>query len=176
VRRAVAASPWLSRPWRRAAWITLCAVGAARLAAGTVLPMELILALAAGMTVGAGVLVTLGVPDRRIGPDGIAAALRSADLPVSSVIPADVEAKGSRPFFAVADDGRRLFIKALGSDQRDADLLYRAYRFALLRRGCRAQRPGWSCRPRDPNGHLLRVGEPQPGPRHAAQQVRGVAR
>jgi glycosyltransferase 2 family protein len=56
----VAASPWLSRPWRRAAWITLCAVGAARLVAGTVLPMELILALAAGMTVGAGVLVTLG--------------------------------------------------------------------------------------------------------------------
>jgi uncharacterized protein (TIRG00374 family) len=129
----VAASPWLSRPWRRAAWITLCAVGAARLVAGTVLPMELILALAAGMIVGAGVLVALGVPDRRIGPDGIAAALRSAGLPVSSVTPADVEAKGSRPFFAVADDGRRLFIKALGSDQRDADLLYRVYRFARLR-------------------------------------------
>ena len=129
----VAASPWLSRPWRRAAWITLCAVAAARLVAGTVLPMELILALAAGVTVGAGVLVTLGVPDRRMGPDGIAAALRSAGLPVSSVVPADVEAKGSRPFFAVTDDGRHLFIKALGSDQRDADLLYRAYRFARLR-------------------------------------------
>jgi glycosyltransferase 2 family protein len=129
----VAASPWLSRPWRRAAWITLCAAGAARLVAGTVLPMELILAFAAGMTVGAGVLVTLGVPDRRIGPYGIAAALRSADLPVSSVTPADVKAKGSRPFFAVTNDGRGLFIKALGSDQRDADLLYRAHRFARLR-------------------------------------------
>jgi glycosyltransferase 2 family protein len=129
----VTASPWLSRPWRRAAWITLCAAAAARLVTGTVLPMELILALAAGITVGAGVLVALGVPDRRIGPDGIAAALRCAGLSVSSVIPADVEAKGSRPFFAVTDDGRRLFIKALGSDQRDADLLYRAYRFARLR-------------------------------------------
>jgi uncharacterized protein (TIRG00374 family) len=129
----VAASPWLSRPWRRTAWILLCTVGAALLVAGTVLPMELILALATGVTVGAGVLVALGVPDRRIGPDGIAAALRSAGLPVSSVTPADVETKGSRPFFAVTDDGRRLFIKALGSDQRDADLLYRAYRFARLR-------------------------------------------
>jgi glycosyltransferase 2 family protein len=129
----VTASPWLSRPWRRAAWITLCAAGAARLVTGTVLPMELILALVAGITVGAGVLVALGVPDRRIGPDGIAAALRGADLSVSSVTPADVEAKGSRPFFAVTDDGRHLFIKALGSDQRDADLLYRAYRFARLR-------------------------------------------
>jgi uncharacterized protein (TIRG00374 family) len=129
----VTVSPWLSRPWRRAAWITLGAVAAARLVTGTVLPMELILALAAGITVGAGVLVALGVPDRRIGPGGIASALRSAGLAVSSVTPADVEAKGSRPFYAVTDDGRRLFIKALGSDQRDADLLYRAYRFARLR-------------------------------------------
>ena len=47
----VAASPWLSRPWRRAAWITLFAAGAARLVASTVLPMELILALATGITV-----------------------------------------------------------------------------------------------------------------------------
>jgi glycosyltransferase 2 family protein len=129
----VAASPWLSRPWRRTAWITLCAVGAARLIAGTVLPMELILALATGVTVGAATLVIFGVPDRRMGPDEIAAALRSAGLPVSAVTPAAVEAKGSRPFVAVTDDGRRLFIKALGSDQRDADLLYRAYRFFRLR-------------------------------------------
>src|SRR6476659_64966 len=42
----VAASPWLSRPWRRTGWIVLGVAGAARLLAGTVLPMELILALA----------------------------------------------------------------------------------------------------------------------------------
>ena len=44
-----------------------------------------------------------------------------------------MEAKGSRPFIAVAGDGQLLFIKVLGSDQRDADLLYRAYRFIRLR-------------------------------------------
>ena len=44
-----------------------------------------------------------------------------------------MEAKGSRPFTAVAEDGEPLFIKVLGSDQRDADLLYRAYRFIRLR-------------------------------------------
>ena len=130
---SVAAAPWLSRPWRRAAWLALGAAAAARLITGTVLPAELILAFAVGVTVGAGVLVTFGVPDRRMGPDGVAAALRSAGLPVTCVEPAQVEAKGSRPFVAVTDDGRRLFIKALGSDQRDADLLYRAYRFARLR-------------------------------------------
>ena len=52
---------------------------------------------------------------------------------MTCVEPAQAEAKGSRPFVAVTSDGQRLFIKALGSDQRDADLLYRAYRFARLR-------------------------------------------
>jgi undecaprenyl-diphosphatase len=130
---AVAASPWLSRAWRRTAWIALAAAAAARLATGAVLPMELVLAFATGVTAGAGVLVALGVPDRRMGPDGIAAVLRRAGLPVRSIEAADVETKGSRPFVAATDDGQHLFIKVLGSDQRDADLLYRAYRFVRLR-------------------------------------------
>ncbi|MGZ4436909.1 MAG: flippase-like domain-containing protein [Nocardioidaceae bacterium] len=129
----VAASPWLSRPWRRAAWLAVLVVAAARVLTGPVLPMEVVLAGVTGMTAGAAVLVALGVPDRRMGPAEIAGSLRCAGLPVHSVDPAPVESKGSRPFTAVAADGRRLFIKAMGSDQRDADLLYRAYRAARLR-------------------------------------------
>ncbi len=129
----VAGSAWLSQPWRRAAWSALFAAGVALLVFGAMPPMALVLAFAAGVTAGAGLLVAFGAPDRRIGPDGIAAALRSACLPVQSVLPADVETKGSRPFVAVADDGRQLFIKAIGTDQRDADLLYGGYRFARLR-------------------------------------------
>ena len=129
----VAAAPWLSRPWRRAAWVTLWLAAAAGLVTGTASPVEALLAFAAGVMAGAGVLVLFGVPDRRIGPGGIAAALGSAGLPVTGVEPAGVEAKGSRPFVAAAGDGAPLFIKVLGSDQRDADLLYRAYRFIRLR-------------------------------------------
>ena len=129
----VAAAPWLSRPWRRAAWVTLWLAAVVRLITGTAAPMEVVMAFAAGVAAGAGVLVLFGVPDRRLGPEGIAAALGSAGLPVTSVEPAGVEAKGSRPFVAAAGDGKPLFIKVLGSDQRDADLLYRAYRFIRLR-------------------------------------------
>ena len=129
----VAAAPWLSRPWRRTAWTTLWLAAVVRLITGTASPMEVVLGFAVGVTVGAGVLVLFGVPDRRVGPSGIAAALVSAGLPVISVEPAGVQAKGSRPFVAAAGDGQPLFIKVLGSDQRDADLLYRAYRFIRLR-------------------------------------------
>jgi uncharacterized protein (TIRG00374 family) len=129
----VAAAPWLSRPWRRIAWIALWLAAVVRLITGTASPVEVVLAFAVGVTVGAGALVLFGVPDRRIGPAEIAAALDSAGLPVARVEPAAVEAKGSRPFTAEAEDGEPLFIKVLGSDQRDADLLYRAYRFLRLR-------------------------------------------
>ncbi|HYV80497.1 MAG TPA: hypothetical protein VE979_20430, partial [Streptosporangiaceae bacterium] len=129
----VAAAPWLARPWRRAAWVTLWLAAVVWLVTGTVSPAEAVVAFAAGVTAGAGVLVLFGVPDRRLGPAGVAAALGSAGLPVTSVEPAGVEAKGSRPFVAAAEDEKPLFIKVLGSDQRDADLLYRAYRFIRLR-------------------------------------------
>jgi len=129
----VAAAPWLTRPWRRAAWILLWLAAVARLITGTASPAEVVLAFAAGVTVGAGALVLFGVPDQRIGPAQIAAALGSAGMPVARVVPAAVRAKGSRPFTAVSDDGGPLFVKVLGSDQRDADLLYRAYRFVRLR-------------------------------------------
>ncbi|MGN6171977.1 MAG: lysylphosphatidylglycerol synthase domain-containing protein, partial [Streptosporangiaceae bacterium] len=78
-------------------------------------------------------LVLFGVPDRRIGPAEIAAALGSAGLPVARVEPAAVSTKGSRPFTAAPVGGGAVFIKVLGADQRDADLLYRVYRFARLR-------------------------------------------
>ena len=126
-------SVWFTRPWRRAAWLMLLAAGAGLQVAGVAPLAGLVFALAAGVTVGAGLLAGLGVPDRRIGPDGIMAALRSAGLPLRSARPAGVEAKGSRPFVAVTTGGQELFVKAVGTDHRDAGLLYRAYRFALLR-------------------------------------------
>ena len=79
----VIGAPWLSRSWRRTAWVTLWLAVAGQLVTGLSSPMEVILALAAGTTVGAGVLVVFGEPDRRIGPEAIAAALDTAGLPVS---------------------------------------------------------------------------------------------
>jgi glycosyltransferase 2 family protein len=133
VAMCIVLTPLLSQGWRRTAWSVLVAVGAVRLITGTVSPMQLVIAATVGALAGFGARVVAGVPDRRLGPDGIAAALNSAGLPVESVSAAGVRAKGSRPFVAVGDDGQRLFIKALGTEQRHADLLYRAYRAIVLK-------------------------------------------
>jgi glycosyltransferase 2 family protein len=129
----VAAQPWLRPWWRLAAWVVLLAGCTAAVASGAAAPAELAAGAAGGLLAGFGARVAVGVPDRRLGPDGIAAALSSAGLPVGPVRPAGVPAKGSRPFVAVAADGRELFIKAVGPDQRQADLLYRAYRAVRLK-------------------------------------------
>jgi undecaprenyl-diphosphatase len=129
----LAASPWLSLPWRRVAWPVVGLSAVADLVAGVALPVEMVLAVAVGAVVGAGVLVALGAPDRRIDEDAVREALRAAGLAVRSVRRADVHTKGSEPFVATLSDGSGRFVKALGPDQRHADLLYRGYRFARLR-------------------------------------------
>ncbi len=106
---------------------------AARLISGTVLPMEVVLAFAVGATVGTGLLVAFGAPDLRPGPDQVAAALQAGGFPVVSAELASTDGKGSRPFVVANAEGRRFFVKVLGQDQRDADLLYRAYRSIRLR-------------------------------------------
>ena len=129
----VAASPWMSRPWCRAAWLALLLVAVARIVTGTILPMELIIAIATGVTVGAGVLVAFGVPDRRMGPGEIAGALRSAGLPAESVWRADVTSKGSRPFAAAGPGGRRWFVKAWARISAMRTCCTWAYRAVRLR-------------------------------------------
>jgi glycosyltransferase 2 family protein len=140
---AVAAEPWLSRPWRRTVWATLLLIAAARLITGGLSPLDLVLAVAAGVAVGAGLLVVFGVPDRRMDAAGVAAALRTGGVPAREVTVASATAKGSRPFWAVTEDGQALFVKVFGSDQRDADLLYRTYR-AIRLRGVGDTRPAAS--------------------------------
>lgn len=140
---ATAAGPWLSRPWRRTAWVTLLLICAVLVITGGLPVLELVLALAAGVAGGTGFLAGYGVPDRRLGPAGVAAALRTAGVPVRRVAPAAVTAKGSRPFRAETDAGPPLFVKVFGRDNRDADLLYRAYR-AIRLRGVGDSRPASS--------------------------------
>jgi undecaprenyl-diphosphatase len=130
---AVALGPWLARPWRRAAWTTLVVVALARLVTGTVLPVEVVIAFSVGGVVASAVLVAFGSPDRRLGAGGVAAALACAGLPVADVEPLAIPTKGSVPFLATRPDGSRLFVKVMGRDQRDADLLYRGWRMLRLR-------------------------------------------
>jgi undecaprenyl-diphosphatase len=81
-----------------------------------------------GWVSGAAVLVALGAPSRRPTSQAVADGLAGVGLPLRQLDKAGVDARGSTPYFGVAENGDELFVKALGEDERSADLLFRLYR------------------------------------------------
>jgi glycosyltransferase 2 family protein len=128
-----AAEPWCSRPWRRTVVLTIVALALFRIVSGTNLSGDVLIAIGVGVVAGSALLLALGSRNRRPRGAAIAAAMARSGTPLRELHVADVDARGSTPYFAVGADGAPLFVKVLGQDERSADLLYRAYRFARLR-------------------------------------------
>jgi undecaprenyl-diphosphatase len=124
---------FVGRRWGRFAWIAVGVVAFFRLLAAASVPVHLLLALGVGWFVGTAVVLVFGAPDHRPTARMVADALTAAGLPVSRLAPASVDARGSTPWFATTTDGTALFVKTLGRDERDADLLFRVYRYLRLK-------------------------------------------
>ena len=122
-----AAAPWLGRRWRRAGWALIAGLTVTGFVDSPV-TFDSILALAVGWFSGAAVLVAAGAPTRRPTSQAVIDGLGIVGLPVQQLQQAGVDARGSTPYFGVGVDGSRLFVKALGADERSADLLFRLYR------------------------------------------------
>jgi undecaprenyl-diphosphatase len=139
-----AAAPWISRRWRRLGWFVVIAVAVAHFVT-TPISLSALRAVLIGWLVGAVVVVVLGGPNRRPTGRAIAAGLADVGVPLTHLEQASLDARGSTPYFGVARDGRRLFVKALGEDQRSADTMFRLYR-RLLPRDLGDERPFSSLR------------------------------
>jgi len=122
------AVPFLARRWRRVIWVLPLTVGFARVFVGAHLPLDVVGGFALGWTAGALVHLVAGAPSGRVTAGQVEQALRRAGLDVAAVRPAKVDARGSTPFFAQTADGGTIFVKAVGADQRDADLLFKLWR------------------------------------------------
>jgi undecaprenyl-diphosphatase len=91
------------------------------------------IALSTGWVGGGAAVVALGAPTRRPTVEQVSAGLASVGVPVAKLEVASVDARGSTPYFGETTDGHKLFVKALGNDERSADLLFRLYRRVLPR-------------------------------------------
>jgi undecaprenyl-diphosphatase len=139
-----ASAPWLSRRARRLAWALVLGM-ALTLFLSTPASFDSIQALLVGWVVGAATLVVLGAPSRRPTLATVTAGLAAVGVPLASLEQASVDARGSTPYFGATAEGQKLFVKALGVDQRSADLLFRAYRW-IDRRDRGDERPFSSLR------------------------------
>ena len=122
-----ASAPWLSRSWRRWGWVAVVGLVLTRFVVSP-LSFDSFEAVLAGWVAGAAVLVALGAPTRRPSAEAIKEGLALSGVPLESLDAASVDARGSTPYFGTAADGSKYFVKALGDDQRSADLLFRLYR------------------------------------------------
>ncbi|MET0910051.1 MAG: TIGR00374 family protein, partial [Ilumatobacteraceae bacterium] len=122
-----AVGPWISRRWRRAGWTVVILATFTRFL-GAPIELVTIVAVLAGWTAGAAAIVLLGAPSRRPTGVSIAAGLAAVGVPLARLEQANLDARGSTPYFATGRDGTALFVKALGDDERSADLLFRIYR------------------------------------------------
>ena len=126
-------SPWVSRAWRRAGWISVVLGVIFSAVAGGDAPPDLVLALGAGFVSGSAVLLAFGAPNKRPRGPAVVEAMARADAPLVRLARAGVDARSSTPYFADTEDGGQLFIKVLGRDERSADLMFRIYRFLRLK-------------------------------------------
>ena len=127
---ATAAAPWLDRRWRRVGWALVVGATVSRFLSAPV-SFDTVYALSFGWFTGSATLVLLGSPVRRPTPASVSAGLGEVGIEVTQLDKAGVDARGSTPYFGVRADGEKLFVKALGADERSADLLFRAWRRVL---------------------------------------------
>jgi undecaprenyl-diphosphatase len=130
---AATAVPFLARRWRRWIWLLPITVGIARIFVGAHLPLDVVGGFVLGWTVGALVHLMGGSPSGRVTKSQVRDALERSGQPVVDVREASVDARGSTPFFVDTVEGGQLFVKAVGADQRDADILFKLWRFVAYR-------------------------------------------
>ena len=125
--------PWINRSWYRLGWAVLLLLLPLRLLVGAGAPSGRMFALAAGWAIGCAVLLIFGSPRHNPSAEVVVRGLRAAGVSLASLRRAGVDARGSTPYFAEGEDGGQYFVKTLGRDERNADLLFRVYRFFRLR-------------------------------------------
>jgi undecaprenyl-diphosphatase len=146
-------APFVPRNWNRIATFSIGGVALLRVLTATEIPMNLLLILAVGSLMGSVALVVSGAPPRRVDPDTIGDTLSGAGLEIAAVEPYGDER--TAPSFRVRHPGgAESYAVLLGRDQRDQDLVLRAWR-ALRLKGFHARRPIGSPRRAVENEQLI---------------------
>ena len=132
--------PGLSTRWRRFGWGLILVLIVVRILESFEPPTGQFLAVALGFIVGTAVLLVFRTPDRKPNNAQISEALARSGWELAKLKRADVDARGSSPYFAATDDGTDLFVKVLTPEERAADNMFRVARMFRLK-GVGDERP-----------------------------------
>ena len=123
----VAAGPWMTQSWRRTGWVFIVFVMSARILSSTEVPVRNLMMVSVGAAAGSLALVIFGAPRRTVNIESVRAALGRAGLEIDG-IRSQAHRRRTPTFIATATSGDHWFVKVLGRDQRDSDVLLRVWR------------------------------------------------
>lgn len=121
-----AVSPLLHRRWRRTLWLLVGFAAFLRMTTAAAVPVNVAIAVLLGVIAGSAVLLALGAPARRLDAETVLRALARAGLSLGDL--AALPSDGRPVFVGRRPDGPPVHVSFVGRDERDADLLYRAWR------------------------------------------------
>ena len=125
--------PAITRRWRRAAWILLTIGLVLRTVTAVVVPLNLGVSVALGVLVGALTLLAVGSPVRPLDLVEVLATVHRCGVAADSLLELDLAARSSRTFRAELGGVGVAFVKVVGRDERNGDLLVRAWRRLRLK-------------------------------------------
>jgi glycosyltransferase 2 family protein len=131
--------PTLTLSWRRATWWIVATVALARVITAVETPLNLIATISIGVAVGSAALMYFGAPARRPSLASVTVALARGGLRVNDLRTFE-ERTHHGPAYVATADGRPIFVKVVGRDERNADLLNRVVRVARVK-GVEDDRP-----------------------------------
>jgi len=134
-----AIGPTLTLAWRRATWWVVATVALARIITTVEAPINLVATISVGVAVASGALMWFGAPARRPSLASVTTALLHGGLPVND-LSVFTERTSHGPAYLATSRSVPLFVKVVGRDERNADLLSRFTR-ALRVKGVDDDRP-----------------------------------
>lgn len=130
---ATVSSAYMKKSWSRLAWLMVWTVAVARVYVGAHLPLDVIAGVAMGWALGSALNLLFGTPDKPLPRRAMLATLKLAGYRVKKIVAAHVDARGSSPLIAELADGNKMFVKLVNNEHRNADMLFKFWRYFTLR-------------------------------------------
>lgn len=125
--------PYVPKRWRKIIWVLAWTVAISRVYVGAHLPLDIFGGLALGWLIGSLLNLGFGTPAKPVPLANIKQRLVETKLGAKMLHTLELDARGSTPLMAKTDTGKSVFIKLFDSEHRNADILYRLWRYITLR-------------------------------------------
>jgi uncharacterized protein (TIRG00374 family) len=132
---AIVLYPYIPKRFHRLITWTVVMVAVSRLYLGVHLPMDLAGGYAIGLVIGSAVNYIFGSLNViSVSGHAVLKKMKTLGMPVAAVKVANVDARGSKPFFAVLTNEKRYFVKVVDRENNTADWLFKLWRRVIYRR------------------------------------------